>query len=63
MITSSLADPFATVTAAVTSLAAAPAAVVARLAPLMLLPAVEATSCMDMAGSPGRIVKTNLMAF
>jgi hypothetical protein len=58
-----LADPFATVTAATVSFAAAPAAVVARLAPLMLLPAVEATSCMDMAGAFGRIVKTNLLAF
>jgi hypothetical protein len=33
------------------------------LAPLMLLPAVEATSCIDMTGAFGRIVKTNLLAF
>jgi hypothetical protein len=35
------------------------------LAPLMLLTAVEATSCvdMDMAGAFGRIVKTNFLTF
>jgi hypothetical protein len=33
------------------------------LAPLMLLPSVAATRCMDMAGAFGRIVKTNFLAF